>query len=54
MLADALAADIGPSGLAQFFGGSGVVTLETPREMRDGAREGVSLWLYRVERDEQH
>jgi hypothetical protein len=30
-----------------------VVSLNTPREMSDNNKEGVSLWLYRVLRDEQ-
>jgi hypothetical protein len=29
------------------------VSLQTPREMLDAGREGISLWLYRVTRDEQ-
>jgi hypothetical protein len=29
------------------------VSLQTPREMLEAGREGVSLWLYRVVRDEQ-
>lgn len=32
-------------------GGTMVVTLDTPEEMVDLAREGVSLWLYRLQRD---
>ena len=28
------------------------VSLQTPREMLDAGREGVSLWLYRVMRDD--
>ena len=53
MIADAVAADIGPGGLAGFFSGVGIVSLETPREMRDDNHQGLSLWLYRVERDDQ-
>jgi hypothetical protein len=30
-----------------------VVSLETPQEMAEDGREGVSLWLYRVVRDDQ-
>lgn len=29
------------------------VSLQTPREMSDAGREGISLWLYRVMRDDQ-
>ena len=53
LLGDTMAADVGPGGLAGFFGGTGTVSLQSPREMRDDSREGLSLWLYRVERDEQ-
>jgi hypothetical protein len=30
-----------------------IVSLNTPKEMQDNNKEGVSLWLYRVIRDEQ-
>lgn len=30
-----------------------IVSLNTPKEMQDNGKEGVSLWLYRVVRDEQ-
>src|ERR1044071_6597552 len=30
-----------------------MVSLQTPPEMIDAGREGVSLWLYRVMRDDQ-
>src|SRR5450432_1333320 len=30
-----------------------LVSLQTPREMQDAGREGVSLWLYRAVRDDQ-
>ncbi len=30
-----------------------VISLNTPKEMDDAGKEGVSLWLYRVIRDEQ-
>lgn len=53
LLGDVMAADVGPSGLASFFSGTATVSLQSPREMRDDNREGLSLWLYRVERDEQ-
>jgi hypothetical protein len=53
MLADAMAADIGPSGLATSFSGTGMVSLETPREMRDAGQQGLSISLYLLERDEQ-
>lgn len=41
--------------LQAFFGsgGSMKVSLQTPHEMIRGGAEGVSLWLYRVVRDEQ-
>jgi hypothetical protein len=52
MLVDSMAADVGPSGLATFFSGATTVSLETPQEMRDAGRQGLSLWLYRVARDE--
>jgi len=53
MLADAMASDIGPSGLASFFVGTTSVSLATPHEMVTASRQGVSLWLYRVERDDE-
>jgi Pvc16 N-terminal domain len=34
-------------------GGPMVVSLDTPEQMSNLNREGVSLWLYRVQRDEQ-
>lgn len=52
MLADAMAADIGPSGLASFFTGGTMVSLQTPQEMRTASAQGLSVWLYRVCRDE--
>jgi hypothetical protein len=36
-----------------FSGGGMVVSLNTPREMTEKPVEGVSVWLYRVRRDEQ-
>jgi len=42
-------ADIGPF----FSGGTMVVSLNTPKEMLDRATQGVSVWLYRVMRDEE-
>jgi len=53
MLLDSMAADIGPSGLASFFSGATTVSLETPQEMVTAGRQGLSVWLYRVARDEQ-
>ncbi|MCK7495864.1 MAG: DUF4255 domain-containing protein [Comamonadaceae bacterium] len=44
-------ADLGPSGLAGFFGGTMDVSLATPREMQ-GSQQGLSMWLYRVVRDD--
>jgi len=40
--------------LSSFFSGGGmVVSLNTPEEMNEKPTEGVSIWLYRVIRDEQ-
>jgi uncharacterized protein DUF4255 len=54
LLRQALAAD--PE-LDAFFdpvqGGTMVVSLDTPQELVGLQREGVSLWLYRVRRDDQ-
>lgn len=45
-------ADVGPSGLASLFGGGVMdVSLATPREMQ-GHQQGLSMWLYRVVRDD--
>jgi|SRR5579872_6229113 len=52
MLIDSMGADVGPSGLATFFTGTTTVSLETPPEMRSAGRQGLSVWLYRVIRDE--
>jgi len=52
MLLDSMQADIGPSGLASFFTGATTVSLETPREMQTAGRQGLSVWLYRIVRDE--
>jgi uncharacterized protein DUF4255 len=44
--------DVGPNGLASLFDGGGfTVELATPQEMGADA-QGVSLWLYRVLRDD--
>jgi hypothetical protein len=44
--------DVGPNGLASLFDGGGfTVELGTPQEMGADA-QGVSLWLYRVLRDD--
>jgi hypothetical protein len=41
------------SQLSSFFsGGSMIVSLNTPEEMKTADREGLSVWLYRVVRDE--
>ncbi|MFZ5510305.1 MAG: DUF4255 domain-containing protein [Pseudomonadota bacterium] len=52
LLREALEGDVD---LDAFFspaqGGTMVVTLDTPEEMVDLGREGVSLWLYRLQRD---
>jgi Pvc16 N-terminal domain len=40
--------------LSTFFSGGGmVVSLSTPQEMTDRPAEGLSIWLYRINRDEQ-
>jgi hypothetical protein len=39
--------------LSGFFGGGMVVSLNTPQEMNEKPAEGLSVWLYRVIRDEQ-
>jgi Pvc16 N-terminal domain len=38
--------------LSGFFGGGMVVSLNTPEEMNEKPAEGLSVWLYRVIRDE--
>jgi hypothetical protein len=43
--------DVGPGGLATLFTGTLDVSLASPRDMR-GTAQGLSMWLYRVERDE--
>lgn len=53
MLLDAMLSDVGPSGLATFFTGTTTVSLETPQEMVAASHQGLSVWLYRVARDEQ-
>ena len=37
----------------QVLGGTMTISLNTPPEMRATALQGISLWLYRVERDDQ-
>ena len=49
---DSMASDVGPFGLATFFSGATTVSLATPQEMRDLNQQGLSVWLYRVARDE--
>lgn len=48
---------IADAALAAFFdpalGGTMIVTLNNPEEMRTNNVEGLSVWLYRVERDDQ-
>src|SRR5437588_11337619 len=40
--------------LGGFFSGGGlVVSLNTPQEMTEKPAEGLSVWLYRVMRDDQ-
>jgi hypothetical protein len=43
--------DVGPSGLAALFSGTMDVSMASPRDMR-GNQQGLSMWLYRVERDD--
>jgi hypothetical protein len=48
-----LLADIGPGGLAPFFAGANTeVSIATPEEMARQKKQGLSVWLYRVARDE--
>jgi hypothetical protein len=44
-------ADAGPGGLAPLFAGAMDVSLATPREMQ-GHHQGLSMWMYRIVRDE--
>ncbi len=48
---------VSDSNLARFFdpgrGGTMVVSLNTPQEMTENGTQGLSLWLYRVVKDEQ-
>ncbi len=39
--------------LGKFFNGSMVVSLNTPQEMSEKPAEGLSVWLYRIIRDDQ-
>ncbi len=42
------------SELATFFtGGTMVVSLDSPERMEENTREGLSVWLYRLTRDEE-
>jgi hypothetical protein len=52
LLLEAMTTDVGPSGLAAFFTGTTTVSLETPQEMVAAGRQGLSVWLYRIARDE--
>jgi Pvc16 N-terminal domain len=53
LLETELAADVGPGGLAAFFGGANTeVSIATPEEMTRVKKQGLSVWLYRVARDE--
>jgi hypothetical protein len=53
MILNAMTSDVGPTGIASFFTGTRDVSLLTPHEMREAHQEGVSLWLYSVQRDEE-
>lgn len=49
----AMLTDIGPGRLAEFFGNaSTLVSNRTPRAMQDSNEQGLSVWLYRITRDE--
>jgi len=53
-LADFITAELlADANLGAMFGGGGTmqVSLNNPEEMSDGNRQGVSVWLYRVNRD---
>lgn len=53
LLETALLADVGPGGLAAFFSGANTeVSIATPQEMTRLKKQGLSVWLYRVVRDE--
>lgn len=53
LLEDELAADVGPNGIASFFAGANTeVSIATPQEMTRAKKQGLSVWLYRVVRDE--
>ena len=53
LLEAGMQSDIGPAGLATFFAGANrVVSLATPEDMRTAGQQGLSVWLYRVVRDE--
>jgi len=54
LISAGLAADpiLGPT-FDPLLGGTLVVSLNTPEEMRTSNVQGLSVWLYRVERDEQ-
>lgn len=52
LLLDFMQSDVGPAGLAGFFTGTTTVSLETPQEMLKAGRQGLSMWLYQVVRDE--
>jgi hypothetical protein len=52
-LEQGMLADVSPGGLAAFFSsGTMSVTLRTPQEMSTLLDQGLSVWLYRVVRDE--
>ncbi len=40
--------------LSAAFGGTWEVTPHTPRNMSEKNQQGLSVWLYRIERDEHH
>ena len=53
LLEDEFAADIAPHGVASFFAGANTeVSIATPQEMTHAKKQGLSVWLYRVVRDE--
>lgn len=53
LLEDELLADVGLNGVAGFISGANTeVSIATPQEMTRGKKQGLSVWLYRVARDD--
>jgi hypothetical protein len=53
VISNGIAADTELGPLFDFGGGTMRVVLNTPEEMQENSIQGVSLWLYRVIRDDQ-